>query len=578
MDVFFAGTPNAVAEKIEEGSFLYCLTIRSYTKESILTIYYKTPQDALMSIFHRRIQSWLANNKNEEDENMYELYLNTFYVRKTLAAKKPSQHMDIQAVIHNYAGEDALTQKIFENCQHDKTSVIIVDVKPFIARADIIKSLKQDRFKAKHLDEEDINDVQGLIEGYIFCNISDLVHVESHIVNVKVLSALIMNKIWLPGEWKPRKNLTLEKLVTDMEDELRINRNYKLLQRILIDDPVIIHYSIDTVEKFMKMSLVPNAVLASDPALISALVSSLIFSLDFKNNVPVGTILTEDASQKESEDIIHRLPRPVIRLIGINMTLESLSRMCQASNYYNSILCGDPTFWREKVRADYGVEAGEDPSGAIDSANGLTWLEYYKRLDTVFNSDRYMILYYRLAEEKSRSPDTKGIYRTYYKFGDKVSNKLKEYSREKDPLKVAGLIRVKAKLPPNAALDSTGDIFKFFNQKPGQRGPDYVVNLIMIDGYPETASYVNYDHRGINMYEFYTLPIKEFLAGKKWMIITYEPVKTKYSTIFKPVLTEYFGGEDFTKILNYSFRRSSLTNVIIDGRLERILSIELSGL
>lgn len=551
MQALLAGKPlQSDNEILLESSFLYCLTVRSFVKESILTVYYKYPEEALISIYHRRIQNWLAENKGH-----YEVYLNTFYVRKTTEAKVPNKNMDIQAVV--YMDEENLAQKIFENCQQSQTEVIIVNVNPFISKSTIIENIKNYRPKSSVSDRQ-INHISGIIRGYIFCQTSNLVHVESDLIDISQLNGLILDTLWPTHEPTPKNNLALKSFTNNISDELRLKRTYQILQRVLIDDPVLIYFPIDTTEKFMNMSRISNALLTSDTSMLVK--------------------RTQDINQIDStQNSISQLPKDVVRLLGLNMTLESLGRLCQSSKYYNDFLCANELFWREKVRIDYTETTELDLTGAINPDNKLTWKDYYKRLDEIYNSDKYMILYYKLTQDNDRRiPEVKNIHRIYLKFQSTIKNETKDYSKEADPSKVSGFVKIKAKLPPNAALKPTGDIFKFFNPRPYQEGPTYNVNLVMIEGYPESACYVNYDNRNIDIFESYILPMQEFLDGKTWTIIKYKEVKSDWGRDYAPVLKEYKGGQKFIKRLNL-FRRNRLTNVIINGRLEKIVSVGLTN-
>lgn len=149
---------------IKQGASLICLTIKSYVGGSILTVYFKKFEDALLAIFHPSLQNWLAKNKNIDDTSAnianYDLYLHTYTTEENINAKLATKSMDIQYVLLETIDQTELHETIFKDCQISTTSAIIVNVP-------IVLYLSQ---LAADNDLKRVPDYKDELTGFIICN------------------------------------------------------------------------------------------------------------------------------------------------------------------------------------------------------------------------------------------------------------------------------------------------------------------------------------------------------------------------------------------------------------------------
>lgn len=515
-------------EILKKSSFLIALSVGSYVEGSVVrTFYYKNYESALISILHLHTRVWLAENIND-----FEVYVNRYYVLDDIPVVEGKKIKTI--VDRNCTEEDSESSKIKIPILIDKKEIneliqdFIIDPDPYV------------------LNRMNIKEISGNITGFLVCNVSKLVHVEAYKVNIRNFMAFLAEEfIKFYYDENAFYGMKLKKLISSLSEDLLhgFDSEQLILTRILMHNPPIIN--IESQKTF-------TAVLS--------------IRRGSENQVP-------GLSSKKFET----LPPAVLRIIGLNMTLEAIGRTCQTSKYFDSVLCKNETFWQEKVRQDFGEEVESN-------VGNQNWIDYYKTLSE--KNMTIILISYKLESGENSVAGTIGdsIELISHQIGNgkireyfEKKEKKKQDARRKKPVpkqEISKIIKIKIDNEIVDLLESgrRGKPLSDF-MKGNSRFP---LIILQIEGYPETTSYFVYEFnsQGDKLIPFGYLPIIDFLKGKRIAMLfnilprNYNRNKYEYRDI---IVDDNMDIAEFTN----SFPDNSVLKITIDGIIHKVINFVL---
>jgi hypothetical protein len=307
-----------------KGDYVTRLSLKANDDRSGFTIYFAKPEHALLTMFHPSAQNWLTI-KNADPDVTFDIHLDTFYLRRTITIKKQVTTSQFNRLI--LAGSDfpSLEAAAKADCSTLGYDAIAVTYPvhfnlQFLRDGGVLPA--------------NFEDLDGVIYGTMICQPEKvLVHVESFKVDVQEflyavkLALKLEMKLWAHREeYESQKgSIVTYRLVGDL-NELNLQR--KFIHRTFISPKEII----------------PQRRYAEIPP------------------IPIVNPFT---------DLQYPIPREVIRLIATNLSLEDIQKNCLASKAFNSAICDDDNFWREKFRTDY-------PQREAMKKLGMSWKLFYQ--------------------------------------------------------------------------------------------------------------------------------------------------------------------------------------------------------
>jgi len=400
----------------EGKTYIVGLTVKSGSSDPSLQIYFNSITEAIMSMFHPSMQKFLAASKdNIEFDDSLEIYLNVFFVKEQVIVKRPqnmganAREMQVERLINDpknsiFAESKALEAAIQHDCHLEGTPSFLISV-PVHFDLTAIKENYYRILQAKNPNTQEyrvmdgnlpvfldaVKDINGKLNGLVFCDLNLLLHVESYLLDKTAIVDIIrqyMNEYYGivgdtydPSMASAKGYMTISQIIAYTRSVLRENKDLYLTRS-----------PIKAVQTTTGMDLSPTSI---TPSLSAVTARSGPMVGDFGDpNKPMFS------KSGMAIDTFRGVPYDALRLIGINMDLETINRTCRTSQTFNRTFCSyGPNnenfdrveqFWREKVRKDYG-EYKEN--GRLTSGWGnITWLEYYRRLVGVGLSERIAMI------------------------------------------------------------------------------------------------------------------------------------------------------------------------------------------
>lgn len=301
-----ASTSTTDSYEKPKGDYVTRLSLKANNDQPGFTIYFAKPAQALLTMFHPSAQHWLTI-KNADPSVTFDIHLDTFYLRRTITIKKGVKNSQFNRLI--LAGSDFPT---LESAAQADCSILGYDAiavtYPLHFNLQFLRDLG-----VIPVNFEDLN---GVIYGTMICKPENvLVHVESFKVDLQEFLyavKLALNremKIWAHREEyeSQKESIVSYRLSGDLSD---LNLQRRFIHRTFVSPKEIIPQP-----RYPEISPTPNV--------------------------------------NPFSDLRYPIPREVIRLIAINLSLEDIQRNCLASKAFNAAICDDDNFWREKLRADY---------------------------------------------------------------------------------------------------------------------------------------------------------------------------------------------------------------------------------
>ena len=419
--------PNEDVFLPKDQTYVVGLTVKSGESNPSLQIYFASITEAIISMFHPSMQNFLASGKEASErgdtsfDDSLEIYLNVFFVKEQVVVKRPQnmgsnrENLRVQNLINNpktniFRERDELQNAIQHDCHLEGTPSFLIDVPVYFDLTAIktnfgrilhMMDARTEAYKAmdKYLPDflEVAKDINGRLNGLVFCDLDLLIHVESYILNKDALVDVIRKYM--------NENYGL---IGDTFDSTEVSRlGYMTLAQIISyvrstlqgdKDSYLTKVNIKAIETSTGLDLSPKSIVPS---------LSVVTSKSRPTVGPFG-----DPNEPMGIDAFQNIPYDVLRLIGLNMDLESINRACRTSQIFNNTFCSygpnnenfarAELFWLEKTRRDFGEEAinkheliEDEMSRGINTMvirPRRTFLEYYRSIVGAGLSDRLSVI------------------------------------------------------------------------------------------------------------------------------------------------------------------------------------------
>nr|MBA3757024.1 F-box protein [Nitrosomonas sp.] len=301
------------------------LSLTANNTQPDFSVYFLKATDALLSMFHPAVQNWLVVNTTDQATEQIAVHLDTFYVRRTAKIKYQVLNSEFQRLTKVGADLAALNKAGLADCNNFAYDGIMIEY-PIHLDMQFVRD--------RGLHNPNFKDFDSMLYGTMFCHPNDiLIHVESFKVHMPEflvsVREIVLSEV---EEWIDVPDYGPERLRMELSSKIhRANRFRPYLERTFISaDPQRL-----TREKYATIAPTPNV--------------------------------------NPFTDLRYPIPKEVIRLIAINLSLEDILRSCQTSPTFNEAICNDDNFWREKLRLDY-------PKREATKSPNLTWKEFYQRI------------------------------------------------------------------------------------------------------------------------------------------------------------------------------------------------------
>ena len=409
----------------EGKTYIVGLTVKSGETDPSLQIYFNSITEAIISMFHPSMQSFLASDKQTSSQgdvtldDSIEIYLNVFFVREQVIVKRPQnmganrENLQVQKLISEsktniFRERDALRDAIQHDCHLEGTPSFLIDfpvhfdltaIKTNYGRILHMMDARNETYRAMDRDLphflEIAKDIDGRLNGLVFCDLDLLIHTHSYILDMSALvdslrrymndNYGLVGDSYNPALVSRKGYMTLGQIIAYVRSELTENMDLYLTNvSVKVAEPTS---GLDIVG-----SITPR-LSPKSPVRIIPTVRQIPTIGPFGD--PNEAIFSKSGI---AIDTFRGVPYDVLRLIGLNMDLESINRTCRTSKIFNSTFCSyGPNnenfarvelFWLEKVRKDFGEEEemsnanapeADSPEALIESPK-MTWIDYYKYL------------------------------------------------------------------------------------------------------------------------------------------------------------------------------------------------------
>ncbi len=384
----------------EGQTYIVGLTVKSGQIDPSLQIYFASITEAIISMFHPSMQKFLAQGKeaaNRGDssfDDSLEIYVNVFFVKKEVLVKRPqnmgenTSKMQVQNFINNpniniFREGKELEKAIQHDCHLEGTPAFLIDVPIHFdltaIKENYVRILQNMDARNPQYQVMDRNlpvfldvarDIDGKLNGLVFCDLNLLVHIESYILdNAAIVDAIrsymnenygIVGENYNPEEASRKGYMTLSQIIVYVRGLLQQNK-----------DTYLTRVNVKVVETPLGLNVSPTSISPSLSAVAPATAPVRPTVGPFGNpEIPTG------------RDPFQGIPYDVLRVMGLNMDLESINRTCRTSSIFNNTFCSSQDlsrveqFWQEKVRKDYGEELElRNANAQLDPTQGLNYYQ-----------------------------------------------------------------------------------------------------------------------------------------------------------------------------------------------------------
>lgn len=344
---------------------LYCentltaLNIRSYTGRLMHQIYFDTPKQAVLAMFHPSLQDWLANKMGRraisdpiENTADYHIYLSTVKLTKTVVACPPVKSPELEQALQRTIDNRELEDCIRAACETEGVEALKVVV-PIVLRLEKFGNLYKTSFA--------VNDFHCGLTGFILAD-PDLVCVQT------------TYRLNQPGLLKEIRRNVLVRLCDGRREFDHID--------------------------FMQLCSVPIACSIASSNLFTPINKWLLEPVDPRlSDNKIQTTLDYDGP-----NCFEMVPGDILRLIGLRLTLREVYSLNRCSKRLNAVLCANEVFWQEKVRHDFLEDSDTKPTKR-------SWKIHCRKLTPM--AENMVAAYYTIPQDSPlRSP--------IYKYANKL--------------------------------------------------------------------------------------------------------------------------------------------------------------
>ena len=338
---------------LKKGTFLSCISYNNAINDPLKNLYFTSPAEAILSLFRESfvrpfelsIGQPLSRSPQRTNE-IDDLYLNTFYINELLVI----QHLADSNVDRQLRVDPTLTTlqtAIQKDCDDSHRDGFTIPYVPALL----------------YQHGRGIFRVNGRISAYVICRENLLLHTQSFKINKQILVK------------------ELQELLSGRAAE---NPGFPLTSGVIIE--LLMRYLKDNRERVLeKLYLQPEASgLASSPvAQTNEMPGDLLSRVERPSSMlspknPEIFIPTQfSPGGTTAYDAFATVPSDVMRLMALNMSLNSLANLCQTSQRFNQVICMNNEFWALRVQQDY---SRRDQTVMRRKPDEWSWKRYYAEL------------------------------------------------------------------------------------------------------------------------------------------------------------------------------------------------------
>lgn len=332
--------------------------------DPLLNLYFTSPAEAVFSLFRESIVApfelsigQALSTSPQRTNELDDLYLNTFYLNEDLLIN-PLPNSNLERQLKTDPNLAEVRDAIQDDCNGSQRDGFVIPYLPVLYYGGV-----QARSR-----------LVGRITTYVLCRQNLLLHTQSFRILKDFLLTDLQQLITARTAENPQQRLTGGSVVELLTRYLRENRG-RVLEEVyvqpevngLVTSPVVIPevpptLPLPIVEPAAEIPIVPP----------SAMLSPKDPSVFMPRQLSPGNTTAYDA--------FATVPSDVLRVMGLNMTLDAMANTCRTSQRFNQTICNNNEFWGLRTDQDFGRRNAATNTVMQRKPDAWSWKRYYAEL------------------------------------------------------------------------------------------------------------------------------------------------------------------------------------------------------